>query len=134
MGEDRIFFKREEYFIRFVKISYPENTSADEELKEKTIGDELGCQPYSGKRGLAAAWNWKVLSRIIPNRGAFVEGITKEDVSRISMRSARGWRDLCAKWAADKLRRISWKNWKKTFFWSEFHAKKGKLCTDIRAG
>ena len=54
----------------------------DEELKEKTLGDELGVSRTPVREALRQL-ELEGLVRIIPNRGAFVEGITKEDVKDI---------------------------------------------------
>ena len=67
----------------------------DEELKEKTLGDELGVSRTPVREALRQL-ELEGLVRIIPNRGAFVEGITKEDVKDIYEIRAR-LEGLCTK-------------------------------------
>ena len=64
----------------------------DEELKEKTLGDELGVSRTPVREALRQL-ELEGLVRIIPNRGAFVEGITKEDVKDIYEIRARRQND-----------------------------------------
>mgnify|MGYP000961686705 CR=1 FL=1 len=67
----------------------------DEELKEKTIGEELGVSRTPVREALRQL-ELEGLVTIIPNRGAFVEGISKDDIQDIyEIRSLL--EGLCAK-------------------------------------
>ncbi len=69
-----------------------------EELREKTLGEELGVSRTPVREALRQL-ELEGLVDIIPNRGAFVRGITNDDVKDIyAMRSLL--EGLCAKWAA----------------------------------
>ena len=94
----------------------------DEELKEKTLGDELGVSRTPVREALRQL-ELEGLVRIIPNRGAFVEGITKEDVKDIYEIRAR-LEGLCAKWAADRITKDQIAELEENIFLVEFHAKK----------
>ena len=72
----------------------------DEELKEKTLGDELGVSRTPVREALGSL-NWKVLSESFQTAEHIVEGITKEDVKDIYEIRAR-LEGLCTKWAADR--------------------------------
>ena len=81
----------------------------DEELKEKTIGEELGVSRTPVREALRQL-ELEGLVTIIPNRGAFVEGISKDDIQDIyEIRSLL--EGLCAKKAVtgdhgERIRRI----------------------------
>ena len=94
----------------------------DEELKEKTLGDELGVSRTPVREALRQL-ELEGLVRIIPNRGAFVEGITKEDVKDIYEIRAR-LEGLCTKWAADRITKEQIAELEENIFLVEFHAKK----------
>lgn len=70
----------------------------NEELKEKTIGEELGVSRTPVREALRQL-ELEGLVRMIPNRGAFVEGISEKDIKDIYEIRAR-LEGLCAKWAA----------------------------------
>ena len=91
----------------------------DEELKEKTLGDELGVSRTPVREALRQL-ELEGLVRIIPNRGAFVEGITKEDVKDIYEIRAR-LEGLCAKWAADRITKDQIAELEENIFLVEFH-------------
>ena len=55
---------------------------ANEELKEKSIGEELGVSRTPVREALRQL-ELEGLVQIIPNKGAFVEGITLKDVKEI---------------------------------------------------
>ena len=55
---------------------------ANEELKEKSIGEELGVSRTPVREALRQL-ELEGLVHIIPNKGAFVEGITLKDVKDI---------------------------------------------------
>jgi len=55
---------------------------ANEELKEKNIGDDLGVSRTPVREALRQL-ELEGLVHIIPNKGAFVEGVTLQDVKDI---------------------------------------------------
>ena len=72
---------------------------ANEELKEKNIGDDLGVSRTPVREALRQL-ELEGLVHIIPNKGAFVEGVTLQDVKDIyEIRTLL--EGLCARWAAD---------------------------------
>ena len=74
--------------------------AVDEELKEKTIGDELGVSRTPVREALRQL-ELQGLVTITPNKGAHVTGFSKEDLNDIyEIRSVM--EGLCAKWAAKK--------------------------------
>ena len=72
-----------------------------ERLMEISLANRLGVSRTPVREALRQL-ELEGLVRIIPNRGAFVEGITKEDVKDIYEIRAR-LEGLCAKWAADRI-------------------------------
>ena len=72
--------------------------AADTELKEKTIGDELGVSRTPVREALRQL-ELEGLVSIIPNKGAYVVGVSLQDMHDIyEIRSLL--EGLCAKWAA----------------------------------
>lgn len=65
--------------------------ATDEELKEKNIGEELGVSRTPVREALRQL-ELEGLVTIIPNKGAYVVGISKK-IFRISTRYGRVWRD-----------------------------------------
>ena len=75
--------------------------ATDEELKEKNIGEELGVSRTPVREALRQL-ELEGLVTIIPNKGAYVVGISKKDIQDIYEIRSR-LEGLCAKWAADKI-------------------------------
>lgn len=73
--------------------------AANEELREKTIGDELGVSRTPVREALRQL-ELEGLVSIIPNKGAYVVGITHKDVRDIYEIRSR-LEGLCARWAAE---------------------------------
>ena len=74
---------------------------ANEELKEKNIGDDLGVSRTPVREALRQL-ELEGLVHIIPNKGAFVEGVTLQDVKDIyEIRTLL--EGLCARWAAERI-------------------------------
>ncbi len=72
----------------------------DEELKEKTIGDELGVSRTPVREALRQL-ELEGLVTIIPNKGAYVVGFSAQDIHDIyEIRSLL--EGLCARWAAKR--------------------------------
>ena len=78
--------------------------ATDEELKEKNIGEELGVSRTPVREALRQL-ELEGLVTIIPNKGAYVVGISKKDIQDIYEIRSR-LEGLCAKWAADYVQRV----------------------------
>ena len=72
----------------------------NEELKEKNIGDEFGVSRTPVREALRQL-ELEGLVSIIPNKGAYVVGISKSDIQDIYEIRAR-LEGLCAKWACEQ--------------------------------
>ncbi len=96
--------------------------SVNEELKEKTIGEELGVSRTPVREALRQL-ELEGLVSIIPNKGAYVVGITLKDIKDIyEIRSLL--EGLCAKWAAVHITKEQLEELEENIFLSEFHASK----------
>ena len=94
-----------------------------EELKEKTIGDELGVSRTPVREALRQL-ELEGLVSIIPNKGAYVVGITQKDIKDIYEIRGR-LEGLCAKWAAESITKEQLDELEENVFLAEFHSKKG---------
>ena len=91
-----------------------------EELKEKTIGDELGVSRTPVREALRQL-ELEGLVSIIPNKGAYVVGISKSDIQDIYEIRSR-LEGLCAKWACDHITAEQLDELEENIYLSEFHA------------
>ena len=96
---------------------------SDEELREKTIGDELGVSRTPVREALRQL-ELEGLVRIIPNKGAVVEGISQEDIKDIYEIRSR-LEGLCAKRAAEHITQEQIEVLEENIFLVDFHAQKG---------
>ncbi|WP_288617216.1 GntR family transcriptional regulator [uncultured Eubacterium sp.] len=97
--------------------------AVDEELKEKTIGDELGVSRTPVREALRQL-ELQGLVTITPNKGAHVTGFSKEDLNDIyEIRSVM--EGLCAKWAAKKATPEQIEELEEIVYLTEFHVSKG---------
>lgn len=97
--------------------------AANEELKEKTIGEELGVSRTPVREALRQL-ELEGLVSIIPNKGAYVVGITQKDVRDIY--EIRGLLEgLCARWAAENITKEQLDELEENVFLADFHAQKG---------
>lgn len=95
----------------------------DEELKEKTIGDELGVSRTPVREALRQL-ELQGLVTITPNKGAHVVGFSKQDMNDIyEIRSVL--EGLCAKWAALKATDEQIEELEEIVYLTEFHVSKG---------
>jgi len=100
---------------------YAEN----EELKEVAIGEEMGVSRTPVREAFRQL-ELEGLLQIIPNKGAYVIGITKQDVKDIYMiRSLL--EGLCARWATEHITDAQMSEMEENVYLAEFHAKKGQL-------
>lgn len=100
---------------------YEEN----EELKEMAIGEELGVSRTPVREAFRQL-ELEGLIQIIPNKGAYVTGITEKDVQDIYMiRSLL--EGLCAKWATQHISSEQLEEMEENVYLGKFHAQKGHL-------
>ena len=93
-----------------------------EELKEVAIGEELGVSRTPVREAFRQL-ELEGLIQIVPNKGAYVTGITAKDVKDIYMiRSLL--EGLCARWATKKITRERIEELEEIILLSEFHLKK----------
>ena len=96
-----------------------------EELKEVAIGDELGVSRTPVREAFRQL-ELEGLIRIIPNKGAYVTGITEKDVKDIYMiRSLL--EGLCARWATENITKEQMEEMEENIYLAQFHARKGHL-------
>lgn len=98
---------------------------AESELKEKAIGDELGVSRTPVREALRQL-ELEGLVSIIPNKGAYVIGVSLEDIRHIyEIRSLL--EGLCAKWAAIHITPELLTELEENICLSEFHEAKQNL-------
>lgn len=96
-----------------------------EELKEVAIGEELGVSRTPVREAFRQL-ELEGLIQIIPNKGAYVTGITRKDVEDIYMiRSLL--EGLCARWATENITEEQMEEMEENVYLAEFHASKGHL-------
>lgn len=96
-----------------------------EELKEVAIGDEMGVSRTPVREAFRQL-ELEGLIQIIPNKGAYVTGITEKDVKDIYMIRS-GLEGLCARWATEHITREQLEEMEENVYLAEFHAGKGHL-------
>ena len=95
----------------------------DEELRETTIGKALGVSRTPVREALRQL-ELEELVYIIPNKGAYVKGISEEDIRDIYMIRSR-LEGLSARLAAEKITPEQLENLQETVLLAEFHAAHG---------
>lgn len=114
----RVFHKLREDIL---SGKYEEN----EELKEVAIGEELGVSRTPVREAFRQL-ELEGLIQIIPNKGAYVTGITEKDVKDIYMiRSLL--EGLCASWATEHITSEQLEEMEENVYLAKFHAEKGHL-------
>lgn len=98
---------------------YKEN----DELKEIAIGEELGVSRTPVREAFRQL-ELEGLIKIIPNKGAYVTGITPEDVKDIYMIRSR-LEGLCAAWACEHITEEQLEEMEENLYLAKFHAEKG---------
>lgn len=112
----RVFHKLREDILNG---KYKEN----DELREVTIGEELGVSRTPVREAFRQL-ELEGLIQIVPNKGAYVTGITQKDVKDIYMiRSLL--EGLCARWATENITEEQMAEMEENIFLSKFHAQKG---------
>ena len=104
---------------------YKEN----DELRENTIGRELGVSRTPVREALRQL-ELEGLVTIIPNRGAYVTGISQKDIWDIYMVRSH-LEGLCARWAAEHITEKQLEELEETLMLSEFqmNRKAGSACS-----
>lgn len=97
--------------------------TTNEELKEKTIGEELGVSRTPVREALRQL-ELEGLVTIIPNKGAYVVGISQKDIRDIYEIRSR-LEGLCARWAADHITKEQLDELEENIYLSDFHSAKG---------
>lgn len=98
---------------------YKEN----DELREAAIGEELGVSRTPVREAFRQL-ELEGLLHIVPNKGAYVTGITSKDIADIYMiRSLL--EGLCAQWATERITEEQMQEMEENVYLSEFHAEKG---------
>jgi DNA-binding GntR family transcriptional regulator len=111
----RVFNKLREDILSGV---YQEN----EELKENTIGTELGVSRTPVREALRQL-ELEGLVTMIPNKGAYVTGITQKDIHDIYV--IRSYLEgLCAKWACEHITEAQIEALEEILYLSDFHARR----------
>lgn len=96
-----------------------------EELKEVAIGEELGVSRTPVREAFRQL-ELEGLIQIIPNKGAYVTGITEKDVKDIYViRSLL--EGLCARWATEHITKEQMEEMEENVYLASFHAQKGHL-------
>ncbi len=96
-----------------------------EELKEAAIGEEMGVSRTPVREAFRQL-ELEGLIQIIPNKGAYVTGITEKDVKDIYMiRSLL--EGLCARWATEHITPEQMDEMEENVYLADFHAGKGHL-------
>ena len=98
---------------------YKEN----DELKEIAIGEELGVSRTPVREAFRQL-ELEGLIKIIPNKGAYVTGITTDDVKDIYMIRSR-LEGLCARWACEHITKEQLEEMEENIYLAKFHAEKG---------
>lgn len=94
----------------------------DEELREITIAAEFGVSRTPVREALRQL-ELEGLVRIIPNKGAYVMGISEKDIHDIY--HIRSYLEgLCARWACEHITEEQLEQLEEIIYLSEFHTKK----------
>lgn len=97
----------------------------NEELREAAIGEELGVSRTPVREAFRQL-ELEGLLKIVPNKGAYVTGITMKDVEDIYMiRSLL--EGLCAKWCTEHIKPERMEEMEENVYLADFHAKKGHV-------
>lgn len=96
--------------------------SENDELKEATIGAEFGVSRTPVREALRQL-ELEGLVSIVPNKGAYVTGISDKDTRDIYI--IRSYLEgLAARWACERISEEEIENLEEIVYLSEFHAKK----------
>lgn len=93
-----------------------------EELRETTIGKELGVSRTPVREALRQL-ELEGLVTIVPNKGAYVTGISAKDIKDIYVLRSM-LEGLCARWATEHITEEQLDELEEVILLSEFHMKK----------
>ena len=97
----------------------------DEELREISIGAELGVSRTPVREALRQL-ELEGLVKIVPNKGAYVTGISEKDIHDIY--HIRSYLEgLCARWACDHITKEQLEQLEEIIYLSEYHAGKNHM-------
>lgn len=96
-----------------------------EELKEQAIAEEMGVSRTPVREAFRQL-ELQGLIQIIPNKGAYVTGITMKDVKDIYMMRSL-LEGLCARWATENITKEQMDEMEENTYLAEFHAQKGHM-------
>lgn len=92
----------------------------NEELKEISIGNELGVSRTPVREALRQL-ELEGLVNIVPNKGAYVTGISTKDINDIYV--VRSYLEgLCARWACENITKEQIEALEEVIYLSDFHA------------
>ena len=97
----------------------------NEELRESAIGDELGVSRTPVREAFRQL-ELEGLIKMIPNKGAYVTGITLKDVQDIYMMRSL-LEGLCARWATEHITEEQLSEMEENIYLSEFHEGRGHM-------
>lgn len=95
----------------------------NDELRELAIGEELGVSRTPVREAFRQL-ELEGLIRIVPNKGAYVTGITAKDVKDIYMIRSK-LEGLAARWAVENITDEQMEEMEENIYLSEFHSSKG---------
>lgn len=98
---------------------------ADEELRETTLGKELGVSRTPVREALRQL-ELEGLVKIIPNRGAYVIGISEKDVHDIYLIRSE-LEGLCVRMAAEHITKEKIEELEEALILSEYHLEKDNM-------
>lgn len=96
-----------------------------EELKEVAVGEELGVSRTPVREAFRQL-ELEGLIQIIPNKGAYVTGITAKDVKDIYMMRSL-LEGLCARLATEKITEEQLEEMEENIYLADYHASKGHM-------
>lgn len=114
----RVFHKLREDILNG---KYKEN----EELRESAIGEELGVSRTPVREAFRQL-ELEGLIQMVPNKGAYVTGITLKDVQDIYMMRSM-LEGLCARWATKYITEEQLSEMEENIYLSEFHEQRGHM-------
>lgn len=97
----------------------------NEELRESAIGDELGVSRTPVREAFRQL-ELEGLIKMVPNKGAYVTGITLKDVQDIYMMRSL-LEGLCARWATEHITEEQLSEMEENIYLSEFHEQRGHM-------
>ncbi|MDL2300774.1 GntR family transcriptional regulator [Lachnospiraceae bacterium OttesenSCG-928-D06] len=95
------------------------------ELKEVAIGEEMGVSRTPVREAFRQL-ELEGLIQIVPNKGAYVTGITQKDVKDIYMMRSL-LEGLCVRWATEYITEAQLEELEENIYLGKFHAKKGHM-------